>query len=455
MNEIPGASALLLGYGREGQSAHRYLHAHYPDVVVGIADLHEVIPVIDSDVQLHTGTSYLDSIFGYDVIVRSPGIPTNIAKLQEARDQGKWVTSATNIFFSECQGMVIGITGTKGKSTTTSLVAEILKRRYPDVRVVGNIGRPVLDHLEGANNKTVFVAELSSHQLEDSRYSPHIAVILDIVPEHLDYYGNFDQYAQAKSQIVSHQKPEDIVIFNPSHQIVKGFGEQAGSQKYRFALSPVDGLICWVDSEVVFSQGKSDKPNSVLVTNQIPLLGKGNLENTLAAVSVGLTLDVPIEMIRDAVREFKPLEDRLEFVGEVGGIRFYNDSLATIPEATIHALEALGREVETLIAGGFERHLNYTKLGEFIVQTEGLKHLILFPDTGSKIWEAVLKAQKDKPAHLTPHNVQTMDEAVRIAFEATSQGKICLLSPASASFNLFKDYRERGDMFKKLVLYVK
>lgn len=451
MNEIPGTSALLLGYGREGQSTHRYLQAHHPEVIVGIADQYEVVPVIDSDVQLHTGKEYLSSVFGYDVIVRSPGIPTNIPQLQEARGQGKWITSATNIFFSECPGTVIGITGTKGKSTTTSLIAEILQKHYPDVRVVGNIGRPVLDYLDGTDNKTVFVAELSSHQLEDSRYSPHIAVVLDIVSEHLDYYKDFNAYARAKSQIVSHQSTEDIVVFNPSHQVVEHFVGQANSKKYRFADIPDTTLFCWVDNGVIYSRGKSVKPNQVLGTHDIPLLGKGNLENTLAAVSVGLILSVPIEKIRDAVAEFTPLEHRLEFVGEVDGIRFYNDSLATIPEATIHALEALGQDVETLIAGGFDRHLDYTQLGQFIAQTQGLGHLILFPDTGLKIWEAVLGTQGNHPLNLTHHNVQTMEEAVRIAFEVTHQGKICLLSPASASFNLFTDYRERGEMFKKLV----
>lgn len=451
MNEIPGTSALLLGYGREGQSTHRYLNTHYPEVGVGIADKRSVAPVIDSEARLHTGEDYLESVFIYDVIIRTPGIPPYIPQLQKARENGKWVTSATNIFFSECPGMIIGITGTKGKSTTSTLIAEIVQRHYHDVRVVGNIGRPTLDYLDGADNKTVFVAELSSHQLEDIRYSPHIAVVLNIVPEHLDYYRDFNEYAEAKSRIVSHQSAEDVVVFNPSHQIVEQFVNESKSQKYRFAPSADNALFCWIDNGMIYSRQKSNKPINILKTEDVRLLGKGNLENVLAAVSVGLILEVPVEKIRKAVTEFKPLEHRLEFVGEARGIRFYNDSLATIPEATMHALEALGNDVETLIAGGFDRHLDYTQLGKFLVETKGLKHLILFPDTGSQIWKAVLSASIGPLVSIARYDVRTMDEAVQIAFEQTHQSKICLLSPASASFNLFADYRERGDMFKKFV----
>lgn len=452
MKEIPGTSVLLLGYGREGKSTHRYLHTHYPEVAVGIADQNEITPILDSDVKLYAGKEYLKSIFGYNVVIRSPGVPPHLPQLQEAREQGKWITSATNIFFSECPGTIIGITGTKGKSTTATLVTEIAQRNSPDVRLVGNIGYPALDYLDGADNQTIFVAELSSHQLEDSRYSPHIAVVLNIVPEHLDYYPSLDEYVKAKSQIVNHQIAQDIVIFNPSHQVTARFVEGAKSQKYRFSLNPNSNLFCWIDNGAIYTEGETGKPESVMSTKDIPLLGKGNLENTLAAVSVGLILGVPKEKIRQAVKEFKPLEHRLEFVGEVLGIKFYNDSLATIPEATMHALEALGQDVETLIAGGFDRGLDYTQLGEFIADRKGLHNLILFPDTGKKIGEAVLHALKGKPTNLDQYHVGTMQEAVTAAFDITNPGKICLLSPAAASFNLFRNYQERGNVFKKLIL---
>ena len=453
MKEIIGKSVLLLGYGREGQSTYNFLQTRYPNVLVGIADKDKTLAVPDvENSRLHTGDNYLESVFRYDVIVRSPGIPPYLPEFKKAREEGKWITSATNIFFSECPGMIIGVTGTKGKSTTASLIYEILKRKYSDVRLVGNMGQPALDYLSDADRKTVFVAELSSHQLEDSRYSPHIAVLLNIVPEHLDYYPSFEEYIKAKGQIVNHQSSRDIVIFNPTHKVLAKLVDKAKSSKFRFAPNSGRDLFCWIDGGIVYTKDGVNTSRGVMPVRDIPLLGKGNLENTLAAVSVGLALGVSEDEISQAVKEFKPLEHRLEFVGEVRNIRFYNDSLATIPEATIHALEALGSEVETLIAGGFDRGLEYGQLGKFIRAQARVKNLILFPDTGSKIWEAVTRAGQAEPTTINKYDVGTMEDAVDIAFKVTTPGMICLMSPASASFNLFKDYRERGEIFKRLIL---
>jgi len=452
MNEIPNTNVLVLGYGREGQSVHRYLQAHHPGLAIGIADQKEIPALADKNIRVHTGKEYLQSIRGYNVIIRSPGIPTLLPELQEAREQGKWVTSPTNVFFSECPGMVIGITGTKGKSTTTALIADIAGMQYPDVRLVGNIGLPALDYLDGATRDTIFVMELSSHQLEDTRYSPHIAVVLNIVPEHKDYYENFDQYVRAKSQIVNHQTGEDVVIFNPTHRVLTHFIEQAKSQKFLFSLIPEPNLFCWLAHGSIYTKKPNGQSEPVLSQEKITTLGMGNVENTLAAVSVGLVLNIPAGKIQQAVAEFKPLPHRLEKVGEVQGITFYNDSLATIPEATMLALEALGPDVTTLIAGGFDRGLDYTELGRFIADKNILKTLILFPDTGPKIWNAVYESLGEKKVMISHFPVQTMEEAVNLAFQHTPAGKICLLSPAAASFNLFKDYKDRGDSFKRMVL---
>jgi UDP-N-acetylmuramoylalanine--D-glutamate ligase len=452
MKEIPNGPALILGYGKEGESVHRYLQTHHPGLTIGIADQKEIPTLVDSNVRVHTGKEYLSSIKGYNVIVRSPGIPMSVPELRKARGHGKWVTSATNIFFSECPGMVIGITGTKGKSTTTSMIADIVSMQYPDVRLIGNIGRPALDYLNGATRDSIFVMELSSHQLEDSRYSPHVAVVLNIVPEHLDYYDNFDQYVRAKGQIVNHQTEEDIVIFNPTNQILTRLIEQAKSQKYLFSLTPGTNLFCWLENGAIYTKKTTGQPQRILSQKNITTLGMGNVENTLAAVSVGLALNIPADKIQRAVAEFKPLPHRIEKVGEIRGITFYNDSLATIPEATIHALKALGPDVATLIAGGYDRGLDYTELGQFIAGRSTLHTLILFPDTGPKIWEAIRRSHGEKNDQLSHFPVQTMEEAVDLAFKYTPASKICLLSPAAASFNLFKDYQDRGDSFKRMVL---
>lgn len=449
--ELPNTSVLVLGYGREGQSAHRYLHTCHPDITVGIADQKPVTPIINDDVTLHTGENYLQSITRYNVIIRSPGIPVSIHELQEAHADGKWVTSVTNIFLSECPGMVIGITGTKGKSTTTSLVTKILESQYPDVRMVGNIGRPALDYLKEATRDTVYVAEFSSHQLEDSRYSPHIAVVLNIVPEHLDYYKTFNQYVQAKSQIVNHQTSNDIVIFNPKYDIVQQFVAHALSQKYRFSLEPSADIFCWLENGTIYTK-RNGKQEPILSSKDIPLKGMANVENVLAAITVGLLLNITKKNIQRSVAEFKSLPHRLEFIGTFRGVNFYNDSLATIPEATMHALEALGPDVATLIVGGYDRGIDYSALGQYISERQGLKTLILFPDTGLKIWENVQQSFGKRPIIIDHYQVNTMKEAVDKAFQMTPHNKICLLSPASASFNLFKDYQARGEAFKEAVL---
>jgi len=448
MKEILGNSVLILGYGREGKSTHQYLLKHCPEKKIGIADQAPIEPLYPA-AAIYVGKEYLKAVTYYDVIIRSPGIPLQLPELQAAVKSGKKITSATNIFFSECPGMIIGITGTKGKSTTTSLIAQILEKKYPDVRLVGNIGLPALDYLSGANKETIFVAELSSHQLEDIHYSPHIAVVLNIVPEHLDRYGNFSNYVKAKSQIVRYQTPEDIVIFNPSHKIVARLASISPARKYRFSLKRQEGAISFLDYEDIFIKEEGDREQFLMRREEIPLLGEGNVENALAAITTGLILNVPLGKIREAVSEFKPLPHRLEFVGEYKGIRFYNDSLSTIPQTTIHALKALGDDVETLIAGGFDRGLDFSELGEFIKKTK-LSSLILFPNTGERIWETVAKViPKEKLPQR--YDVTSMEEAVQIAYKITSPGKICLLSPASPSFGIFRDYEERGNLFKELV----
>jgi UDP-N-acetylmuramoylalanine--D-glutamate ligase len=374
--EVRGRSALILGYGREGKSIHAWLKKHYPKLRIAVTDQKD-------------GTEYLSHIAEYDTVVRSPGVPPYL--LGRARH----ITSATNIFFSRVQGKTIGITGTKGKSTTASLIAHILRVVYPDVRLVGNIGNPMLDALSGSSKNTVFVIELSSHQLVDIRYSPKIAVLLEIVPEHLDYYPDFASYKRAKENIFRFQKPGDHLV-------------------------------------------RGETLDAVYKTTLL-----GNRENIAAAVKVARFMNVPEQVIQKQLATFSPLPHRLEFVGEHRGVRFYNDSLATIPEATIHALEALGGKVVTLIAGGYDRGLDYSALGSYLGHSS-VNTLILFPDTGKKIARVV----KTK---IHTYAVGSMEEAVRLAYEHTPKGKICLLSPASASYNMFRDYEDRGNQFKEWV----
>lgn len=401
--EIRGKSVLLLGYGREGKSTHQWLKKQYSDVTIGIADKDQ-------------GVDYLSHLSKYDTVIRSPGVSPYLAELVAYKEKGGYITSATQIFLSRVRSKTIGITGTKGKSTTSSLIAHILASAYRDVRLVGNIGKPMLDYMSDVTRETLFVAELSSHQLADVTVSPHIAVILGIVPEHLDYYPDLETYRQAKGNIVRFQDKNDIVVVDVQN-----------------------------DSSV--SLAKLSKGTQVPITfyekNKTELFG--NIQNINAAVAVARAMCVSDAVIQQELLSFHPLPHRLEPVGTYRDISFYNDSLATIPEATMYALTAFGDTVGTLIAGGYNRNLDFSILGRYLA-AHPVPTLILFPDTGRKIWESIGVSASDVKTNV--FYVQTMEEAVRLAYTHTATGKICLLSPASASYNLFRDYADRGDQFR-------
>jgi UDP-N-acetylmuramoylalanine--D-glutamate ligase len=434
--EIVGNSVLIIGSGRECLSVVRYLNKKFPAVTITIADQNPDIPKIPGTHTI-TGDDYLQSIQDYDTVVRSPGISKTSPKLLKANH----VTTATNIFFAECPGMIIGVTGTKGKSTTSSLIHHILKSSHKDVRLVGNIGRPSLDDLEGATTNTVFVCELSSYQLDDIRYSPHIAVILPISPEHLTYHGSYADYIAAKSHIVDKQTDEDFVIYAISNNNATKIAANSPGHHMSYPANTSQSIGVWIENDTICYKIATES-KKLMPRIEIPLLG-------IAAITVALLVDIDSNIIRDAIKTFKPLEHRLELIGEYQGIQFYNDSLATTPVATIHALEALQNKVTTLIAGGFNRDLDFKELGEVIAHSS-IKTLILFPDTGASIAQEV-KNFATNDIRIIP--VSTMKDAVHESYLHTTSGGICLMSPAAASFNLFKDYADRGNSFKKWVVY--
>lgn len=448
MEEIRGTSVLILGFGREGRSVLSWLKIHYPAIRIGIADKQVGQNLMSGQYMqgavVYNGEGYLAHLSEYDTVIRSPGISPYLPEIAAYVADGGYMTSATNIFFSKVSGVTIGITGTKGKSTTSSLIAHILRSHYDDVRLVGNIGVPMLDALDTATDKTVFVIELSSHQLYDSKYSPHIAVMLGIVSEHLDYYPDLMSYASAKGNIVRYQTSGDVLVYNPEHTLLRTLAENARSKKVVYGAKPRPGQYTTVRDGIaeVSIGGKAEQ---VIAMSGVPLLG--NQENVLAAITVASLMRVPVVVIAQGIAPFKSLPHRLEFVGSFRGIRFYNDSLATIPQATMHALDALGTEGTTLIAGGYDRHLDFTELGAYL-RSHTVATIILFPDTGKKIWEAIGQVQKGS---IKKFEATTMEEAVKLAYSHTPAGAVCVLSPGSASYNLFLDYVDRGNQFKHWV----
>ncbi|MCK9626456.1 MAG: UDP-N-acetylmuramoyl-L-alanine--D-glutamate ligase [Bacteroidales bacterium] len=405
IEELKNKKVLILGIGREGLDTLKYLKEVFPKKIFAIADQKEELDsktkkaIEGMDVFL--GKDYLKKVKDFDVIIKSPGIP-----FFQYKDK---LTSQTELFFDNCPGKIIGVTGTKGKSTVASLIHSILKGSY----LVGNIETPSLSFLSKAKKDDIFVYELSSHQLINLKKSPHIAVFLNIYPEHLDYYKNFEEYFSAKKNIYKYQSESDYLIFNPEIK------PRTKAKKIKIDVND-------------FAQFLKNNQQFLEITH---------IDNLIAVLNVAKLFNVPEKDIIKSLNKYKRLPHRLEFVGEFKGIRFYDDSIATIPEAVVYALDSLGDDVETIILGGLDRGIKYDKLVKRIKKSN-IKTIIAFPDSGEKIVRNIRSRI---------YKVDNMKDAVDLAYKHTSKGKICLMSPASPSFNLFKDYKERGDLFKKYI----
>lgn len=438
IERLQDKSILILGFGREGQDNYLFLRKVFPEKFLAIADKKEIKEFDkktqtalkkDKKLKLYFGKDYLSEIGDYEIILKTPGISQ-----KELGSLKPKIISQTQIFFDNFNGKIIGITGTKGKGTTSSLIYNTLKKAGLNVAIGGNIGHPVLQTLLQKNQPDFFVYELSSHQLQGLKKSPPIAIFLNFFPDHLDYYKTIGEYQRAKKAIYQFQNKNDFFIFNQDDPIAKIFAKKTKAKKISFSLKQKKEII------------------KIIPEKEIPLKGKFNFYNLLASIRVGECLGLKKGAIREGVKTFQPLPHRLEFIGKFQGIDFYNDSMATIPESAVAALEGLGRKVKTLIAGGSDKGSNYQKMGKTIAQNQ-IKNLILLGQgTGEKIAkESINFSQRlrQKPPQIFP--VNSMPEAVKIAFEKTPAHGICLLSPGSASFNLFQSYKERGELFKKSI----
>ncbi|MBU0547009.1 MAG: UDP-N-acetylmuramoyl-L-alanine--D-glutamate ligase [Patescibacteria group bacterium] len=413
LKELKNKKILILGFGKEGIDTLKFLRKLFPEKTFGIADRTESVKrkaKSEKLIKRHLGENYLRELKDYDVIIKSPGISPK--EIKPYLKRGQIITSQTEIFFENCPGKIVGITATKGKSTTASLIYEILKKNGLKAHLVGNIGKPVLSLLSSAIDKDIYVYELSSHQLFNLKKSPQIAVFLNIFPEHLDYYKSFKEYAEAKANITKYQNKKDFLVYNSNDKLVRYIAKKSKAKK-------------------------------------IPIKGEYYELNKIAAREVGKIFKIPGKKITEAIKNFKSLPHRLELVGTFKGITFYNDALSTIPEATIYAFNFLGNNVQTIMLGGFDRGLNFKKLAKEVLKSK-IKNLILFPTTGQIIWKEISKIMTNKNP-LKHFFVDNMPDAVKIAYQQTSKNKICLLSTASSSFSIFKDYKEKGNLFKKYV----
>ena len=402
---LSNKSILILGFGREGKSTYDFIKKHVKYTKLAVADKNK--PECEEDV--YFGEDYLSGIGEYDVVIKSPGIPFFDI------DEEVTVTSQTELMLMANRKNMIGITGTKGKSTTSSLVYCMLKEAGKDVKLVGNIGIPLFDCIEEITDETLLVCEMSSHQLEHVKYSPHIAILLNIYEEHLDHYPSYEDYQLAKVNIFRYQKKDDVIIYSNENELVcKYVGRFANGKKYSFPYE---------------------------YETERKLIGEHNKNNIMAARLAAHICGVAEEDIRKAVKNFNGLPHRLEFVGEFDGIRYYNDSISTIPEATIAAIQSL-KEVDTVIIGGLDRGIHYEEFIEFLNSSD-VKNIVLMYDTGLRIFNFL---SRDGVKY-----VKDLESAVKVAKEVTAKGKICLLSPAAASYGYFKNFEERGKAFCELV----
>ena len=434
---ILSASCIAVaGLGKEGRTTISWLRRKgYCGKIIG-ADLVEREMPEGAD-EVCFGNDYLARIRLSPLIFRAPGIPLD--RFLGAGCPAGAITSQSAIILGNC--IVIGVTGTKGKSTVASLIAHILTKARVPCHLAGNVGTPFFELPDNAWNE-VIVAELSSHQLQDVRCSPHVAVLLGIVPEHLDYYDSYESYVRAKMNIVSHQNTEDTLLVTPDCAHGRQAIAQAKGSVVTFGHAPEADFF--VDGQEVFFAGKP-------VINSGFLRGSHNAVNVAAALAACSAAGVGIQDAAGYAMDFKPLPYRLETVAVLGGIEFIDDPLATTPEALIAAIGAFEGKIGAIICGGHERDQDYTWAAEAICESRA-KVLVAFPVTGERIASQVIACARSSgasPPVIVP--ATTMDAAVAAVFKYCASGDVCLHSPGAPSFGQFDNYRERSRAFREAI----
>ncbi len=426
---VNGKNILILGFGREGKSTYNFLEKYASDVKITVADANDVSADIPGGVGFVCGKDYQKVCKDFDLVVKSPGI------VLEPDVQTDNITSQTELFLKAFGESTIGITGTKGKSTVTTLLYHILQNTRGNSLLLGNIGIPPLDVADKIEKDTLCVFELSAHQMEYTHVSPHVAVLLNLRPEHLDHYGTYEKYIAAKENIFLWQKKEDYFVCGADlkqqiekcvSQLVTVSGENDGSD------------VCLDGRDIVFKNGKI-----TVGEDDTLLLGKHNLFDIAVVNSICRIFGVDGEAFKTALKTYKPLPHRMEYIGTVNGVRYYDDSISTIGETAINAMKSI-KNVGSVIIGGMDRGIDYTDLIDFL-KTYETDNIILIPDTGLRIGKELEKTNTNLVY------AKDLKDAVKAAKEKTASGKACVLSPAAASYGFFKNFEERGDAFEKYV----
>ena len=438
---IKGKRILLLGYGREGQSTWNVLRRLGTYEALDIADLKAPAALPEDGTVWHTGPDYQKCMDDYDVVFKSPGIV-----LERPENEYRCsILSQTEVFFQCFRDQIIGITGTKGKSTVTTLLYHLLKQAGMDALLVGNIGIPALDHMDEVKPDTRIVFELSCHQLEYMTVSPHIGILVNIHEEHLDHYGTMEKYVEAKHHIFKNQRPDDILICNvqclpeegtcPSGLIRAGMD---GSGKELDVVQEQDGT--WVHF-----RGKS----FCIPTDEIKLLGQHNYFDIGVAYGVCSILGMDDQVFARGLKTYEPLPHRLQYIGEREGVKYYDDSISTICDTTIQALKTL-KDTDTVLIGGMDRGIDYRELIEYLSDCQ-VPHIILMEATGKRIYQEIHKYYPEFKNRARLILAEHLEDGVKRARQITRPGTSCVLSPAAASYGIVRNFEERGETFSRLV----
>lgn len=431
---------LILGFGREGKSTYNLIRKYLKEQVLYISDRKENFEKDydflenDNNLVFNSGEDYLDDLNDYDIIMKAPGI--SFVGL-DTKEYISRVKSQLELLLEFFDVRTIGITGTKGKSTTTSLIYQMLQEQNVKSMLLGNIGVPVFDFIDTIDDDTILVLEMSSHQLEFMEKSTNIAILVNAFEEHLDHYESFEKYVEAKCNIFKHQKETDYLLYNFDNEILNKCVKNVNGKVYKVSLNGKVGSDIYVKNDKVFFKDKAIYG----VNEKRNLLGEYNLNNIMFVLGVSEILGLDINKTIETIRNFKTLSHRLEFVEKINDVSYYDNSIATVPMATIEAVKALGN-VDTLIIGGMDRGIDYNGFVEYLDSSD-ISNIICMPKTGHDI----AKKLKQEKVHI----VDTLEEAVEVAKRITKKDKSCLLSPAAASYGFFKNFEEKGDLYKKLV----
>lgn len=400
----------------------------------------------DIAIEYHLGPDYLQYLPGHDEAFISPGIPRNLPELKAAAATGVKFRTEMELFFSLSPSPILGITGSSGKTTTTTMVGMIMGR-CGEVRVGGNIGRPPISFLQELTPETQVVLELSSFQLQVMEQSPQIAVVTNVTPNHLDVHADMAEYIDAKSRILRYQMPQDTAILNWDYETTRQMAGETPARVYFFSRKEVLPEGAYLrDDELCLRLNHTEE--IICKQSELQLPGRHNLENALTAALACRLAGAPLEDIRAVVTTFTGVEHRLEFVRELYGVRYINDSISTTPDRAMAGLDAMERPV-VLIAGGYDKHLPFTDLARLAV--ERCRAVILLGITAPIIRQALQDELKGKERSLIIADAADFEDAVQKAREFATSGDVVLLSPSCASYDMFRNFEERGRLFKKIV----